>query len=142
MARTSKTPTVDPEVVAKEGFFAATENDDNSVAVSEPYAGVSPEYMNHANDTDKPLLSEDEEQRKIEEAAAAREAERAEAATKTGWRGYEVDTPHPSEARYPADDTIERNRLVSEAAAAAAAAQLSDDSSSEVQSDEKPGITP
>lgn len=99
------------ESIAKDGLYAAVEGDDNSVAVSDPgFVGVSPEYANYANETDKPLYSEDEDTAKREQEAKEAELATAATATKVGFRGYEPSTPHPSERRAPAQDYIDANR--------------------------------
>lgn len=100
--------------VATEGLYAATEGDDNSVAVSDDgYIGVSDEYKNHANDTDAPLSSDDEDVAKLEEVAKEHEQEMAELATQVSpVHGHSVDTVHPSEAVKPQDRYIEGNRTL------------------------------
>lgn len=111
MATRSKKSNLDPEQVAAEGYYAAAASDDNSVAVGEEgYVGVSPEYQNYANEHDKPLFSEDKEVAAVEKAAKQDEVDRAESAGKIGHLGYEVDTPHPSEAVNPATEHIDLNR--------------------------------
>lgn len=111
MAKTKAENEVDPEAVAADGYYSTVESDDNSVALSDTgFVGVSPEYANYANDTDKPLVSEDEVQAAMEESARAAEEERAKNASKVGFRGYEPTTPHPTERRGPAEDYIEANR--------------------------------
>jgi hypothetical protein len=113
------------EAELRDGRFAAQESDDNSLATSDDgYVGVSPEYRNAAWDTDKPLLSEDEDARAIEEAAKEREKAREEESARVGFRGYEPNTPHPAEATQPAAARIEQNRTVEAAAAADAQAKL------------------
>lgn len=131
------------EQALKEGRFAAAESDDNAVAVSEEgYVGVSPEYRNHAYDTEAPLKSEDGDAVKLEEAAKANEIEREKESAKVGHRGYEPNTPHPSEAKTPATDTIERNRAIVEGQAAQAAATTSGDGGSGDGGEGKDGDTP
>jgi len=120
------------EATLEEGYYVAQEGEDNSLATSDDaYVGVSPEYRNAANDTDKPLVSEDDDLRTLEEAAKDREREAEEAAKKVGFRGYEPTTPHPREATQPAAARIEQNRAVEAAAANDARAKLEASSSSE-----------
>lgn len=107
------------EAILKDGLYAVTESGDNSVEVSNTgYVGASPEYQNAAYPQDLPLNSEDEEQAKIEEDARKREEEVL--AEEVGFRGFKPNTPHPSEAKGPAQDLIDLNRKIMENQAAPA----------------------
>lgn len=112
------------QATAEEGSYAAQESDDNSIDVSNPaYVGVTDEYRNHANDTDAPQISEDEDVAAMEEYAAAHEEEmRAEVSPATG---HSVSDVHPSEAtKGGSEDIVQQNRAIQKAAAAKAEAEL------------------
>jgi hypothetical protein len=109
------------EKVAAEGLYAATEGDDNSVAVSDDaFIGVSDEYKNYANESDRPLKAEEGREAEIEEQQAAHEAEILDLSKKVNpLSGYDTsDTPHPSEKVKPQDAYIEGNRALMEDAVA------------------------
>lgn len=89
-------PSLDPEDVAKDGYYVTAESDDNAVDVSnDAYVGVSEEYKTHADDSQNPLFSEDKETREVEEMSVETEKERQ---VEVGPHGYTQDVPHPSEA--------------------------------------------
>lgn len=114
----------------------AKKDDDNSLDVdNEAYIGVDPMYRNHANDTDAPGIAKGKEGA-VEREAKEREKEREEKAAKVGFRGYEPNTPHPSEAKQPAGETIDRNRAIQDAqvAAATGGSDGSDDDSNDGES--------
>ena len=102
-----------------EGRYAALEDSTNSIAVSDQaYIGVSDEYKNYANDSDEPLLAEDnEEVEKLEQRAIDNEAAlKASAGSVHPRTGFTVDPTHPSEATKPQDRYIEGNRALMDAA--------------------------
>lgn len=112
------------QATAESGSYAAQESDDNSIDVSNPaYVGVSEEYRNHANDSDAPQISEDEDVAAMEEYAAAHEEEmRADISPATG---HSVSDVHPSEAtKGGSEDIVQQNRAIQKAAAAKAEADL------------------
>lgn len=84
--------------VREVGLYEAFEGDHNSVAVSDDgYVGVSPEYKNYANESDRPLVSEDGTVAALE----TRQIEHDQAMTKTA-----EDPTHPSEAINPTHPTV------------------------------------
>lgn len=106
MARTKKKDTQDTQ---------DDKADENSLDNDNPaYVGVSPEYKNSAIKAEAPAYSDDEDLKAAEEAAKAHEVAIEEASANIGHRGYEPTTPHPSKAKQPASDTIERNRRIIE----------------------------
>ncbi len=114
--------------VAEKGLYAANESDDNSVALSEDYVGVSPEYANHAYPTDEPLVSEDKDAAKLEEQAAVLEEERARPVNPTNPAiTYEPDATHPSERTKPQDAYIDGNRAIMQAAVGSAPSSTSEE---------------
>lgn len=134
------------QAALKQGRFAAAESDDNSVFVSDDgYVGTAPEYRNAANEVDRPLQSEDEDQKKIEEAAKEDERLREVAAAKVGFRGYAPETPHPSERTQPASVLANQQRdaaagFAALGKAAEAAAEEQKSKADEEQKDSSPGI--
>jgi hypothetical protein len=127
------------QAALKDGRFAAQESDDNSVAVSdEAYVGVSPEYRNAAYDTDKPKISEDTDQAELERAAKRAELDREAESADIGFRGYKPEHPHPSEARQPASERIDRQRRQEEAIDLEAQDRLGDSGSSEGEGSSEP----
>jgi hypothetical protein len=119
------TSAADAEAKAKEvaeaGRFLAGEADDNAIFASEEeFIGVSPEYKEHAWDTDAPYSSQDEGPTAEAEAEAAvqkAEAEKLARAPQIGRGGFTVNATHPSERRQPAADYIEKNRAAMDKAA-------------------------
>lgn len=75
------------------GRFANAEDDDNSIDVqNEAYVGVDPEYRNAANDTDRPLDSEDKATAALEQRA------KDHGQTTTGPHGYTTRTEEKAKA--------------------------------------------
>lgn len=111
----------------------AKKDDENSVAAEDPaYVGTSPEYQNHADVSQQPMLSEDDDARKLEERAAEVAEELARRVNPTNPRlSYDPGTVHPSEKTKPQDRYIEGNRaLMDKAIADAQPAKKSESKSS------------
>lgn len=84
--------------VREVGLYEASEGDGNSLAVSDDgFVGVSPEYKNYANESDRPLVSEDEDVAALE----TLQIEHDQAMTKVA-----DDPTHPSEAINPTHPTV------------------------------------
>lgn len=92
------------------GHYEALENDDNSVAVSDPaYVGVSPEYRNYANESDQPLQSEDDDLQALDEAQNEREASLRHSREQY----IEQTATHPKDATHPTNVTMEEHKPAS-----------------------------
>jgi hypothetical protein len=96
--RAEKQAAEQAEKVAEVGLYEATEGDGNSIAVSDDgYVGVSPEYKNYANESDKPLRSEDEDVAALEQLQIEHDQDMTKVAD---------DPTHPSEAINPTHPTV------------------------------------
>jgi hypothetical protein len=87
------------EAIRKDGLYAATEEADNAIAVSdENYVGVEPSLANYAYDEQKPLAGDDSDEKKIFDRLAEENANLASRSVVTTRRGtISGGTVHPSE---------------------------------------------
>jgi hypothetical protein len=101
--------------VLEEGRFAATEGDDNPIAVSdEDFIGVAPEYKEYVSDTLTPYAAEEGPEKELEERAKEHEKNLLEQSTTGNNRtGYSTKgLVHPSEKKQPSADLIDKQRAV------------------------------
>lgn len=97
--------------VLTEGFYKVHEGDDNAIAQSDPdFIGIAPEYQNYADETLMPRAAEEGPEQDLEERAKDWAASIAEQSSKVGIHGYSPNAKHPSEARQPAADMIDKQR--------------------------------
>lgn len=89
-------------------------DDDNALDTNNSaYVGVSPEYMNHADDTTAPFFSEEPLVRESEEEASeVADALAMPVSATNPAQTYDPGTPHPSERTKPQDRYIEGNRAL------------------------------
>lgn len=102
----------DQERVLTDGRFAVAESDDNAIATSDDdFIGIAPEYQEYADDRFAPLPADGGPEEDLEQRAKDNQAELDKQATTGNNRtGYSPSAPHPSDARQPSADLIDKQR--------------------------------
>lgn len=100
------------EQILQDGRFAVTEGDDNPIAKSDnDFIGVAEEYQEYVDTRFAPLPAQGGPEADLEK--RAQENQRlldSQATTGNNRTGYSPDKPHPSDARQPSADLINKQR--------------------------------